>query len=146
MGRPGGQDVIAEELYFAATSGSRGAAFTDAATYDAQYRPLALAPTIALEQAAMVANPNLRYFNWKAEYGHTMVFLRPDRGIIECWQVPQRERSDGRDAARAVPHDGRCAAPDREPRRLSGEGARPGPAGAAGGHGAGRAPLRSHLT
>ncbi|MAS54842.1 MAG: hypothetical protein CMJ44_09525 [Pimelobacter sp.] len=94
MGRPGGQDVIAEELYFAATGGSRGAAFTDAATYDARYRPLALAPTIALEQAAMAVNPNLRYFNWKAEYGHTMVFLRPDRGVIECWATPQRERSD----------------------------------------------------
>lgn len=94
MGRPGGQDVIAEELYFAATGGSRGAAFTDAARFDAQFRTLALAPTILLEQAAMLANPNLRYFNWKAEYGHTMVFLRPDRGVIECWQTPQRRRSD----------------------------------------------------
>jgi alkaline phosphatase D len=94
MGRPGGQDVIAEELYFAATGGSRGAAFTDAARFDARFRPLALAPTIALERAAMLANPNLRYFNWKAEYGHTVVLLEPDRGIIECWQTPQRTRSD----------------------------------------------------
>lgn len=94
MGRPGGQDVIAEELYFAATGGSRGAAFTDAATYDARFRPAALAPTVALEEAAKVANPNLRYFNWKAEYGHTMVHLRADRAVIECWQTPQRERSD----------------------------------------------------
>ncbi|CAN5441107.1 hypothetical protein BH09ACT12_BH09ACT12_30110 [soil metagenome] len=49
---------------------------------------------IALKQAAMAVNPHLRYFNWKAEYGHTMIFLRPDRGIIESWQTPQRERSD----------------------------------------------------
>lgn len=94
MGRPGGQDVIAEELYFAATGGSRGAAFTDAARFDSQFRSAALAPTIALEQAAKVANPNLRYFNWKAEYGHCLVHLRPDRAVLECWQTPQRERSD----------------------------------------------------
>lgn len=94
MGRPGGQDVIAEELYFAETGGSRGAAFTDAATYDARHRPAALAPTIALEEAAKAANPNLRYFNWKAEYGHSMVHLRSDRAVIECWQTPQRTRSD----------------------------------------------------
>ena len=94
MGRPGGQDVIAEELYFRAHNGTRGAAYNDAATYDAQYRPLALAPIIALEQAAMKANPNLRYFNWKAEYGHCVIFLRPDKAVIECWQTPQRERSD----------------------------------------------------
>ena len=94
MGRPGGQDVIAEELYFAAMGGSRGAAFTDAATYDAQYRTAALAPTIALEEAAKLANPNLLYFNWKAEYGHSMVHLRSDRAVIECWQTPQRTRSN----------------------------------------------------
>jgi len=94
MGRPGGQDVIAEELYFAETGGSRGAAFTDAETYDARHRPEALAPTIALEEAAKAANPNLRYFNWKAEYGHSMVHLRADRVVIECWQTPQRTRSE----------------------------------------------------
>ena len=125
MGRPGGQDVIAEELYFGATGGSRGAAFTDAATYDAQYRPLALAPTLALEQAATAANPNLRYFNWKAEYGHTMVHLLPDRGVIECWQTPQRVRSDdarllaqfrtmiGRPHLQRIPAPSPATGPDR---------------------------------
>ncbi|MCW2814901.1 MAG: putative alkaline phosphatase [Nocardioides sp.] len=93
MGRPGGQDVIAEELYFGATGGSRGAAFTDAATYDAQYRPLALAPTRALELAATTANPNLRYFNWRAEYGYSMVYLRPRYAVLELWTTPQRVRS-----------------------------------------------------
>lgn len=94
MGRPGAQDVIAEELYFAETGGSRGAAFTDAETFDARHRPEALAPTIAIEEAAKAANPNLRYFNWKAEYGHAMVHLRSDRAVIECWQTPQRTRSE----------------------------------------------------
>ncbi|MGZ8744798.1 MAG: alkaline phosphatase D family protein [Nocardioides sp.] len=93
MGRPGGQDVIAEELYFAETGGSRGAAFTDAATFDSRHRPEALAPTIAIEEAAKAANPHLRYFNWKAEYGHAMVHLRHGRAVIECWQTPQRSRS-----------------------------------------------------
>jgi alkaline phosphatase D len=94
MGRPGGQDVIAEELYFAASGGGRGAAYTDAATFDAVYRPAALGPISTLERAAQAANPNLRYFNWRAEYGHAMVHLRPDRSIIECWTSPQRVPAD----------------------------------------------------
>lgn len=93
MGRPGGQDVIAEELYFRSTGGSRGAAFADAATYDARFRPAALAPTLALEQAAQAANPNLRYFNWRAEYGYSMVYLRPRTAVLELWTTPQRVRS-----------------------------------------------------
>ena len=93
MGRPGGQDVIAEELYFRATGGSRGAAFTDAATYDAQFRPAALAPTLALERAATTANPNLRYFNWRADYGYSLVFLRPGHAVLELWTTPQRVRA-----------------------------------------------------
>lgn len=94
LGRPGGQDVIAEELYFAANRSSRGAAFTDAATFDAVYRPAALPALLALEAAGQAANPNLRYFNWRAEYGHAMVHLRPDRAVLECWQSPQRVLSD----------------------------------------------------
>jgi alkaline phosphatase D len=94
MGRPGAQDVIAEELYFAANQDSRGAAFEDAATFDAVYRTAALPATEAVEAAAQAANPNLRYFNWKAEYGHAMVHLRPDRAVLECWHSPQREPSD----------------------------------------------------
>lgn len=90
MGRPGGQDVIAEELYVRATGGSRGAAFADAATFDAVHRPAALAPTRALETAAQAANPHLRYFNWRAEYGHAVVQVRRDEAVLECWTVPQR--------------------------------------------------------
>ncbi|WP_348691140.1 alkaline phosphatase D family protein [uncultured Nocardioides sp.] len=89
-GRPGGQDVIAEELYFAAVGGSRGAAFADAEGFDTQYRPAALAPTLTLETAARVANPHLRYFNWRADYGHTIVSVQPDQAVIECWSTPQR--------------------------------------------------------
>lgn len=94
MGRPGGQDVIAEELYFAANQGSRGAAYTDAATFDAVYRTQALPAVVGLETAAMAANPNLVYFNWRAEYGHAMVHLRSDRAVVECWQSPQRVVAD----------------------------------------------------
>lgn len=90
MGRPGGQDVIAEELYFAANRGSRGAAFEDAATFDAVYRPAALPAVLDLEAAAQAANPNLLYFNWRAEYGHALVHLRTDRAVLECWTSPQR--------------------------------------------------------
>ncbi|GAA4124491.1 hypothetical protein GCM10022215_32240 [Nocardioides fonticola] len=93
MGRPGGQDVIAEQLYFTATGGSRGAAFEDAATYDAVHRPAALAPTLALEAAARAANPQLRYFNWRAEYGHGIVQVQPDQVVVEAWTTPQREVS-----------------------------------------------------
>ena len=89
-GRPGGQDVIAEELYFAAVGGSRGAAFADAEGFDARYRPAALAATLALEAAAQAANPHLRYFNWRADYGHTIVSVQPDRAVVECWSTPQR--------------------------------------------------------
>ena len=92
-GRPGGQDVIAEELYFASVGGSRGAAFADAEGFDARYRPAALAATLALETAARVANPHLRYFNWRADYGHTIVSVQPDRAVVECWSTPQREVS-----------------------------------------------------
>lgn len=92
-GRPGGQDVIAEELYFASVGGSRGAAFADAAGFDARYRPAALGPTLALESAAKAANPHLRYFNWRADYGHAIVQVGADRAVLECWSTPQREVS-----------------------------------------------------
>ena len=90
QGRPGGQDVLAEAAYFAANNGSRGAAFNDAANYDLIYRTAALQPTLDLETAAKAANPNLQYFNWRAEYGYTMVHLRKDRAVLENFTTPQR--------------------------------------------------------
>lgn len=90
FGRPGAQDVLAEEAYFAANQGSRGAAFNDAQSYDREYRTAVLPATLGLEAAGMAANPNLLYFNWKAEYGHAMVHLRPERAVLECWTSPQR--------------------------------------------------------
>lgn len=94
LGRPGGQDVIAEELYFASVGGSRGAAYNDAERFDREFRPAALGPTLALEAAARAANPNLQYFNWRADYGHAMVHLRPDRAVLESWVSPQRVAAD----------------------------------------------------
>jgi alkaline phosphatase D len=94
MGRPGGQDVVAEELYFATNRGSRGAGFTDAANYDRQYRTAALPATLGIEATAQAANPNLRYFNWRADFGHSMVHIRPDRVVLESWVSPQRVLAD----------------------------------------------------
>lgn len=129
LGRPGAQDVIAEELYSAQTQGSRGAAFTDAATFDAVHRPAALAPTRALEAAAQAANPNLRFFDWRAEYGHAVVQLQPERAVLECWTTPQRAVSpDQRLLAQfaspvGAPHLGPVLQP--QPVRGSRTGARP---------------------
>ena len=94
MGRPGAQDVIADELYWAANGGRQAAPFDDAANYDQNYRPAGLAAAIAIETAAKAANPNLIYFNWKADYGHAVVHLRESEAIIENWVSPQRELSD----------------------------------------------------
>ena len=94
MGRPGGQDVVAEELYFASVQGSRGAAFTDAERYDRDFRTAALPATLGIEAGARAANPNLQFFNWRADFGHAMVHLRPERAVLESWVSPQRVPSD----------------------------------------------------
>lgn len=93
MGRPGAQDVVADELYWQQNGGRDAAPFNDAETYDQFYRPLGLAAAVAIETAAKLANPNLIYFNWKAQYGHTMVHLRTTEAILENWVSPQREFS-----------------------------------------------------
>jgi alkaline phosphatase D len=94
MGRPGAQDVVAEELYFASVQGGRGAAFTDAERYDREFRTAALPATLGLENGARAANPNLQYFNWRADYGHSVVHLRPERAVLESWVSPQRVPAD----------------------------------------------------
>nr|MBV6630224.1 alkaline phosphatase D family protein [Oceanococcus sp. HetDA_MAG_MS8] len=94
MGRPGAQDVVADTLYWQANGGRQNAPFDDAETYDAVYRPAALPAAIAIEAAAQVANPNLIYFNWKAQYGYTMVHLRESEAFLEAWTTPQREMSE----------------------------------------------------
>ena len=90
FGRPGGQDVLAETAFFARTRGSRGAAFDRTAEYDSVDRQATLPATLGLEAAGMTANPNLVYFNWKAEYGHALVHLRDERAVLEAWTSPQR--------------------------------------------------------
>jgi alkaline phosphatase D len=120
FGRPGGQDVLAETAFFARTGGSRGAAFDRTAEYDSVDRPAALPATLGLEAAGMAANPNLVYFNWKAEYGHALVHLREDRAVLECWSSPQRAVStDQRLLAQfsspvGAPHLGRVLQPQPE--------------------------------
>lgn len=94
MGRPGAQDVVAEELYFASVQGSRGAAFTDAERYDREFRTAALPAVLGIEAGARAANPNLQFFNWRADFGHAMVHLRPERAVLESWVSPQRVPSD----------------------------------------------------
>lgn len=97
MGRPGGQDVVADELYWQANGERDNAPFDDAENYDQNFRPAGLAAAIAIETAAKAANLNLIYFNWKAQYGHTMVHLREAEATIENWVSPQREFSDSAD-------------------------------------------------
>jgi alkaline phosphatase D len=57
MGRPGAQDVVAEELYFASVQGGRGAAFTDAERYDREFRTAALPATLGLENGVPGGQP-----------------------------------------------------------------------------------------
>ncbi|WP_348675507.1 alkaline phosphatase D family protein [uncultured Abyssibacter sp.] len=94
MGRPGAQDVVADELYWAANGGRDSAPFDDAQTYDSVYRPIGLVAATAIETAAKVANLNLIYFNWRSQFGHTMVHLRQTEAVLENWVSPQREMSD----------------------------------------------------
>ncbi|HWH30856.1 MAG TPA: alkaline phosphatase D family protein [Mycobacteriales bacterium] len=94
LGRPGAQDVVAEELYFASVQGSRGAAYNDAERFDREFRTAALPATLGIEAAAQAANPNLLHFDWKANYGHAVVHLRVDRAVLEKWVSPQRVPSD----------------------------------------------------
>jgi alkaline phosphatase D len=94
MGRPGAQDVVAEELYFASVQGGRGAAFNDAERYDREFRTAALPATLGIENAAKAANLNLQFFNWRADFGHAVVHLRPERAVLESWVSPQRVLSD----------------------------------------------------
>jgi alkaline phosphatase D len=118
MGRPGLQDVLAEAAYFATMNGSRGAAFEDAATFDAVYRPAVLPATLDVELAGRAANPNLQYFNWKSEFGHTMVHLRPERAVLECFTSPQREPSESQrllaqfSSPVGAPHLGQVLSPE----------------------------------
>ena len=118
MGRPGGQDVVAEMLYFASVQGGRGAAYNDAERYDREFRTAALPATLGIENAAKAANLNLLYFNWRADFGHTVVHLRPERAVLESWVSPQRVPSD--DAVLmaqfaspvGAPHLGQVSAPE----------------------------------
>jgi len=80
--------VLAETAYFIRTGGSRGAAYNGAATYD---RPAVLAATLALEDSLRAADPNLQFFNWRAEHGgYTMVHLRGSRAVRDDFTTPQR--------------------------------------------------------
>ena len=110
MGRPGGQDVVAETLNQQRKQQGRGSAFTTASEYDSIDRPAALPATLALEEAAKAANPNLRYFNWKAEFGYSMLHIRPEKVVLECFTTPQRSVSPDQrlltqlESLRGVPH------------------------------------------
>ncbi len=88
MGRPGLVDVVAETACEAgAGQGSAHSCFeagsdpTFHAAYQAARTP-AIAASLAAETAAMAANPNMRYMNWR-EYGHSMVHLFGDRSELE---------------------------------------------------------------
>lgn len=90
MGRPGLQDILADELYWAQNGGRENAPFDDAETYDRVHRPAALPLAQAGQLAILAGTPTLRYLNWLAEYGYSMVHLRETEAYLENWTTPQR--------------------------------------------------------
>lgn len=106
LGRPGGQEVIAGTLYEAANGGPPK---EDYEGFQQNWVPLALVPTLAVEAAAQLANPNLRYFNWRT-YGYGLCQITASGATLELWEVPYPERSDRQtllrqfDTPRGRPH------------------------------------------
>jgi alkaline phosphatase D len=89
MGRPGLADVAAELAAEAALGGGEAhSAFGAGAVYRTAFRPPAEVASRVVEAAAMAANPNMAYMNWR-EYGHVMVHLYADRSVVELLASPQ---------------------------------------------------------
>ncbi len=88
LGRPGGGEVVAGTIY-EQTMGR--AVREDYDNFHQNFVPLGKAAIKALEAAAMLANPNLRYFNWRS-YGYGVSHITEDSHIFELWEVsyPQR--------------------------------------------------------
>jgi alkaline phosphatase D len=88
MGRPGLTDVAAELAAEAVLgAGQEHSALGAGPVYRTVFRPPFVPPVLAVESAAMTANPNMRYMNWR-EYGHTMVHLYRDRSVLELLASP----------------------------------------------------------
>lgn len=90
FGRPGGGEVVAGELYSQAEGGP---VHEDYQNFRERYLPLGNAAVRLLEVAAMAANANLRYFNWRT-YGYGLSHITADHHVMELWEVPAPVRSD----------------------------------------------------
>jgi len=83
LGRPGGGEVVAGIIY-EQTMGR--AVREDYDNFHENFVPLGKAAIKALETAAKLANPNLRYFNWRS-YGYGISHITENSHIFELWEV-----------------------------------------------------------
>lgn len=96
-GRKNGQGTVAGAIWGAAMGGP---AFGRYREFMNGWYDLGLAPTIALEAAARLLNPNLHHFNWRT-WGYGLVHLTREAATLELWEVPAPDPS---------PHQGLAAA------------------------------------
>ena len=90
FGRPGGGEVVAGSLYEAANGRP---VHEDYDNYRRAFVPLGNATMRLVEPVAQLANPNLRYFNWRT-YGYGLAHLTDREVVCELWEVPAPARSD----------------------------------------------------
>lgn len=132
FGRPGGGEVVAGSLYEAANGRP---VHEDYDNYRRVFVPMGNATMRLVEPAAQLANPNLRYFNWRT-YGYGLAHLTDSEVVCELWEVPAPVRSDEQTLIRQFrsavgrPHLARdfSANPTSGLRTAAAPGAEPAPA------------------
>ncbi|MDX1587508.1 MAG: alkaline phosphatase D family protein [Oleiphilaceae bacterium] len=83
LGRPGGAEVIAGEIYEQTMNRK---VHDDYQNFHSNFVPLGEAAVRGLESAARIANPNLRYFNWRT-YGYGLSHFTRESHVFELWEV-----------------------------------------------------------
>lgn len=83
LGRPGGGEVIAGAIYEQTMGRS---VREDYDNFHRSFVPLGQAAVRTFEAAAKLANPNLRYFNWRT-YGYGISHINESEHIFELWEV-----------------------------------------------------------
>ncbi|MHA7834805.1 MAG: alkaline phosphatase D family protein [Algiphilus sp.] len=132
FGRPGGGEVVAGALYEAANGRP---VHEDYENYRRVFVPMGNATMRLVEPVAQLANPNLRYFNWRT-YGYGLAHLTDREVVCELWEVPAPVRSDAQTLIRQFrsavgrPHLARdfAANPTSGLRAAVAPGAEPAPA------------------
>ena len=89
-GGRGAGEVVAGSLYEAANGRP---VHDDYENYRRAFVPLGNATMRLVEPVAQLANPNLRYFNWRT-YGYGLAHLTDREVVCELWEVPAPVRSD----------------------------------------------------